>query len=147
MDRYYKNIRNLIEANLVEIKKQELNNNYHTLMTYYNIGKELVQAHGGQTRAKYGDNLIRQYSLKLSGEFGKNYNFSTLKRMRQFYLLFPKGVTLSHQLSWSHIVELLPINIESKRNYYINSIVEHGFSVRQLREYIRSNAYERLIKK
>ena len=67
--------------------------------------------------------------------------------MRQFYLDFPKGATLSHQLSWSHIVELLPINVESKRNYYINSAIEHNFSVRQLRDYIKTNAYERLIKK
>ena len=147
MDKYYKKIRKLIENNLVEVKKNEINSNHHTLITYHNIGKEIIEAQGGKERAKYGDNLIKQYSLKLCEEFGKNYNFSTLKRMRQFSSTFPKGATLSHQLSWSHIVELLPINIESKRNYYINSTIEHNFSVRQLREYMKSNAYERLVKK
>ena len=50
-------------------------------------------------------------------------------------------------MSWSHFKELLPIKEQSKRNYYINSIVEHNFSVRELRDYIKSNAYERLINK
>ena len=50
-------------------------------------------------------------------------------------------------MNWSIIQEIIPIKEESKRNYYINSTIEHNFSVRQLREYIETNAYERLIKK
>ncbi|MCL2355086.1 MAG: PDDEXK nuclease domain-containing protein, partial [Oscillospiraceae bacterium] len=63
------------------------------------------------------------------------------------YLCFQKGGTPSHQLSWSHYYKLLSIKNESKRNYYINSAIEHSFSVRQLVEYIKTNAYERLIEK
>ena len=36
--------------------------------TYYNVGKLLIEAQGGEDRAKYGDGLIKEYSLKLSKE-------------------------------------------------------------------------------
>ena len=121
MDKYYKNIKQLIENNLIEAKKYEISANYHTLITYHNIGKEIVEAQGGK-RAGYGDGLIKEYALNLSSLYGKNYNFSTLKRMRQFYLLFPKGAAMRHQLNWTILKVLLPIKDESKRNCYINSI-------------------------
>ena len=146
MDKHYKNIKNLIENNLVEVKKYEISSNSHTLLTYYNIGKEIVEAQSGETRAKYGEELIKSYSLKLEKEYGKNYSYRSLWKMRQFYLTIPKLPTLSAQLNWSIIQEIIPIKEESKRNYYINSVIEHSFSVRQLREYIKTNAYERLVK-
>ena len=77
-------------------------------------------------------------------EYGKNYSYRSLWKMRQFYLAIPK---LSTQLNWSIIQEILPIKDESKRNYYINSCIEHNFSVRQLREHMKTNAFERLINK
>lgn len=147
LDKYYKNIRQLIENNLVEIRKQELSSSYHILITYYNVGKELINAQGGEVRAKYGNNLIVNYSKKLTKEFGRGYDVSNLKRMRMLYLCFQKGGTPPHQLSWSHYYKLLSIKDESKRNYYINSAIEHNFSVRQLVEYMKSNAYERLVNK
>ncbi|MCX6865299.1 MAG: hypothetical protein NTV46_03590 [Verrucomicrobia bacterium] len=39
-------------------------------------------------------------------------------RIRQFYLAHPKGATLSHLLSWSHIVELLKIEDPLERSFY-----------------------------
>ena len=41
--------------------------------------------------------------------------------MIKFYLEFPdfkKVATLSQQLTWSHFVEILPIQDELKRNFY-----------------------------
>ena len=148
MDKHYENIKVLIENNLVETKKNEIKNNYHTLTTYFNVGKNIVDAQGGETRAKYGDNLIKEYSHKLTEEYGKQYSERTLRNMRQFFLTFKSKqiwLTVSAKLNWSHFESLLPIKNESKRNYYINSTIEHNFSVRQLREYIKTNAYERLI--
>ena len=146
MDKYFKNIRTLIEDNLVEVKKNEVKNNYHALITYHNIGKQLIESQKGN-RAEYGDNLLKKYSIELENEFGNKYNVDNLKWYRQFYLLFQKGDALRHQLTWTHYRMLLPIKNENKRNYYINSIIEHNFSSRQLKEYINSNAFERLMKK
>ncbi len=112
--------------------------------TYYNVGKLLIEAQGGEDRAKYGDGLIKEYSLKLSKEIGKKYNITTLKRMRQFYLIIGKGATLWHQLSWSHYCELLPLKDINEINYYVKITIEQYLSKRQLRERIRNKGYQRL---
>ena len=50
---------------------------------------------------------------------------------------------MSAQLSWSHACELLALNSTNKINYYIY-IIEKNLSVRELRERIKSNEYERI---
>ena len=64
--------------------------------------------------------------------------------MLQFYKLKEKMQTLSAQLSWSHYVELLHIDDPSKINYYIKSTELNNWSVRKLRDKVRSNEYIRL---
>lgn len=145
MDKYYNNIKNLIENNIVETKKQEISINNHTLITYFNVGKLLVQAQGGKKRAKYGDNLIKEYSRKLTQEFGEFYSYRNLWFMRQLFLTFQNVNSLSSQLSWTHYRYILPIKNESKRNYYINLAIENRLSVRQLINEIKNNSFERLI--
>ncbi len=93
--------------------------------------------------AKQELNLIKEYSIKLTKELGKGYTTSELKRMRQFYV-FQKGATVSHQLTWSHYIELLKFNDVNKINYYINISSNQNLSVRELRRRIKSKEYERL---
>ena len=64
--------------------------------------------------------------------------------MRQFYFVLEKGVAMPHQLSWSHILSILPIDDVDKINYYIKIAEEQNLSVRELRKKIKSNEYERL---
>ena len=64
--------------------------------------------------------------------------------MRQFYLLIQKGQTLSDQLTWSHYVELLKFNDVNKINYYIDVSLKNNLSVRELRNRINTDEYERL---
>ena len=54
--------------------------------------------------------------------------------------------TLSAQLSWSHYCELVSFDNINKINYYIELVKSNNLSVRQLRERIKSNEYERLPK-
>ena len=124
---YYRNIKELIEINIVEVKKNEISSNYHTLMTYFNVGKILIEAQGGKKRAKYGTSLIKTYSTKLSKDYGKFYSIKNLELMRQMALILPIANTLYSQLNWSLIKVLLPIKDTSKRNYYLNSCIEHNF--------------------
>ena len=107
----------------------------------------MVEAQGGEERAKYGDGLIKQYSEKLTNEINKGYTISSLKRMRQFYIVIQIGATMSHQLSWSHYVELLPFKDINKIKYYINLVENYNLSIRELREKIKFNEYERLDEK
>ena len=89
--------------------------NEERLKGYHEIGRLLVEAQGGASRAKYGDNLIKKWGEKLAQEYGKNYNYTNLSRYRQFYLIFPNIATVSQKLSWSHYVELIPIKNENQR--------------------------------
>ncbi len=61
--------------------------------------------------------------------------------MRQFFLIFQKGATVSHQLTWSHYCEILSIKEELKRNYYINISVKQKLSYRELRNRIKNKEY------
>ena len=144
---YYVEIESYIKRNEVNKKRRVLEENYDNLNNYWNIGKLLVEAQGGEVRAKYGDELIKKWSVRFTRNYGKGYNNTNLKRFRQFFLLFPKGAPLAHQLSWTNITLLLPIKNENKRNYYINLCIEKNLSKRKLIEEIKSNSYERLINK
>ena len=57
---YFKNIEELIIENEARKRATVLKDNSSTLLTYWNIGKLIVEAQGGKKRAKYGDNLINE---------------------------------------------------------------------------------------
>ena len=120
--------------------------NKKDLETYYNVGKLLVEAQGGEERAKYGNQLIKEYSKKLTEELGKGYSERQLRDTRQFYLLFKneKWRPLVAKLTWSHICKLLPIKDKNKRNYYINECINNNVSKRELQTKIKDKEYERL---
>ena len=141
---YYNEIKNELINNEVYKRVKDYSKNRNELSTYYNVGKILIEAQGGEDRAKYGDGLIKEYSLKLSQEVGKGYSTRNLKNMRKFYLLCEKGQTLSAKLNWSHYVELLSFNDINEINYYINTTEKYNLSVRQLRERIKNKEYQRL---
>ncbi len=144
VNNYYDEIKNELINNEVYKKVKDYSKNRNELSTYYNVGKLLIEAQGGEDRAKYGNGLIKEYSLKLSQEVGKGYSTRNLKNMRKFYLLCEKGQTLSAKLNWSHYVELLSLNDINEINYYINTTEKYNLSVRQLRERIKNKEYQRL---
>ena len=141
---YYELIKTELINNEVYSKVKDYSKNKHDLETRYNVGKLLIEAQGGETRAKYGENLIKEYAIKLVKEVNKKYDYKTLLRIRQFYLLFSNVATLSRKLTWSHYVELIPLNNINIINYYIRLVETQNLSVRKLRERIKSNEYERL---
>ena len=71
---YYNEIKNELINNEVYKKVKDYSKNRNELSTYYNVGKLLIEAQGGEDRAKYGDGLIKGYSLKVAQEVGKKYN-------------------------------------------------------------------------
>ena len=141
---YYNEIKNKLIDNEVYKRVKDYSKNRNDLSTYYEVGKLLIEAQGGEDRAKYGDALIKEYSERLKYDINIKYNFTTLKRMRQFYLMIEKGATLWHQLSWSHYRELLPIKNIDEVNYYTFITKKYNLSVRELRERIKNKEYQRL---
>ena len=141
---YYNEIKNKLIDNKVYKKVKDYSKNRNDLSTYYEVGKLLIKAQGGEERAKYGDNLIKEYSERLFNDTGRKYDITALKRIRQFYLVVEKGVPLAHQLTWSHYCELLPLKDINEINYYVKITIEQCLSKRQLRERIRNKEYQRL---
>ena len=59
------------------------------MANYYNVGRLITEAQGGLTRAKYGENLIKEYFAKLTIDLNdKKYGYKNLMNMRKFYILF-----------------------------------------------------------
>lgn len=112
---------------------------------YWHIGKLIVEAQGGEAKAKYGDGLIDDLSAKLTKEFGRGFKRSNLRDMRQFYLTFPIYQTLSGKLSWSHYLTLMRVANPKARGYYAESAAGESWSVRQLERQIATQYYERLL--
>ena len=104
----------------------------------------MVEAQGGEERAKYGNKLIKEYSLKLTDELGKGYSRRSLFLMRKFYLIFRKVQALPALLSWSHCIELLKLDNYNEINYYIHITELYNLSYRDLSKRIKSNEYERI---
>jgi len=138
---YYDEIKEQIINNEITRKIKDYSKNKSDLNTYYNVGKLLAEA-----GKHYGEGIIKEYSIKLTSDLGKKYTSRTLRRFRQFYNLCveAKWSTLSTKLSWSHYAELIVINNFNAINYYITICECDNLSVRQLREKIKNNEYERL---
>ena len=140
MNFYYEIKKELID-NEINKKVKDYSKNKYELEKYYNVGKLLYDA-----GKHYGEGIIKEYSRKLTIEFGKNYSIRLLYRMLKFYrfVSVEKMPTLSAKLSWSHYDEILRFDDINKINYYIKIIEEQNLSVRKLREKIKSKEYERL---
>lgn len=118
--------------------------NTEMLSLYWNIGKIIMDIQQGNERASYGDAVLEKLSKKLTNEFGKGFSARNLERMRKFYICFPISTTVLTKLSWSHYLELIKIEEESKRQFYMNECVNCRWSVRQLQRQKASLLYERL---
>ena len=136
---YYNEIKTELINNEITKRVKDYSKNRSDLNTYYNVGKLLSEA-----GKHYGEGIIKEYSKRLTNEFETKFGITLLKRIRQFYIVIEKGATMSHQLSWSHYCELLPVNSIDKINYYIKITKEQNLSIRELRAKIKNNEYERL---
>ena len=135
---YYNEIKNELINNEINRKVKNYSINKSDLVTYYNVGKLLLDA-GNQ----YGEGIIKEYSLKLTEELGSGYSQRNLRNMRQFYKVSQKWQTLSAKLSWSHYCEILWFD-DKKFQYYVKIAELNNLSIRKLRDRIKSKEYERL---
>ena len=109
------------------------------IKTYLEIGKLL-----SGIDYKYGKNVIKEYSKRLTNKFGKKYTASLLYKIKQFYSIIEKVPTLSGKLTWSHWYEMLSFDDINKITYYVNQCEVYNLDVRELRNKIKSKEYERL---
>ena len=141
---YYKEIKDILIKNETYKRVKDYSKNRNELNSYYEVGKILVEAQGGEDRAKYGNKLIKTYSERLTKEIGKGYDERNLRYMRMFYIKFQNWNALRSNLSWSHYRVLLPLKSMNEINYYIMISEKENLSYRKLEERIKSNEYERI---
>lgn len=85
------------------------------IKTYLDIGKLL-----NEIDIKYGKSIVKEFSKRLTEQFGKKYTTSLLYKIKQFYNIIEKVPTLSGKLTWSHWYEMLPFDDINKITYYVN---------------------------
>ncbi len=81
---YYEEIEHIIIKNEINKKARILEDNSDTLNNYWNIGRLIVEAQGGELRAKYGNSLIKEWTSKFTEIYGNGYgyDYTNLSRFR-----------------------------------------------------------------
>ena len=113
---------------------------------YWTVGQRLNSEQLGGERASYGAQLLDQLGQQLSQEFGRGFETRNLRRMLRFAQAFPDAEivsTLSTQLSWSHLVAIVPLKTAQARQFYAAQAAHEAWSVRELTRQIERKAFER----
>ena len=141
-EKIYKNIRETIVETQNKIVRTV---NSAIVDAYWRIGEQIYKECGESERAEYGKQVLKYLSEKLIPEFGKGFSVRSLRRMKQFYIMFPKRSALRTELSWSHYRALLTVDNPKARAFYEKECAECAWSTRQLERQIYSFFYERLL--
>jgi len=133
---------------LIEKSKQQVAVavNATITMLYWNIGKKINDEILKELRAEYGKQIVATLSHQLILEYGGSFSEKNLRRMMQFANVFPEKeivVSLIRQLSWTHLLAVIPMEDPLKRMFYIEICKIEKWSVRTFRERINSMLYER----
>jgi len=133
---------------LIEQSKQEIAVSVNATMSmlYWQIGKRVKTEILQNARAGYGEQIVQSLAAQLELEYGKGFSKRNLFNMMQFAEVFPDEkivVSLIRQLSWTHILAIIPIEDSLKREFYIEMCKLEKWSVRVFRERIQSLLYER----
>ncbi|MDR2707802.1 MAG: PDDEXK nuclease domain-containing protein [Nitrososphaerota archaeon] len=138
----YQNIREIILTARCGIKKAV---DFSMVQAYWQIGKQIMEAQGGENRAEYGAPLLKFLSERLTVESGVSFDETNLRKMRQFYSVFQIRDTLCPELSWSHYRRIMRIPSASEREFYIKECAACNWSVRQLERQINTLYHKRLL--
>ncbi len=112
------------------------------VQTYWQIGERIVREElQHNDKAEYGEYLIERLAKDL--HFSKRVMYDIVR----FYRAYPIVQTVSAQLGWSHLTELIKISLREEREFYEQQIIQNGWSVRILRSEMSKNLYQKIIKK
>ena len=120
--------------------------NAHASMTFWNVGKYIIDDMEYRTYSAYGKKILATLSQRLTARYGRGYTYSALTRMMKVARLYSDSemfAMLSQTLSWSHFLELITIEDETKRLFYQQMSIGDHWSVQQLRDKQDEMAYER----
>jgi predicted nuclease of restriction endonuclease-like (RecB) superfamily len=115
------------------------------VVLYWNVGSLINDDILNNTRAEYGEQILSHLAKELTLLYGNGFDRPNLSRMVKFSKLYSQEicVTLSQQLSWSHIIRLIAIEVDLKRDFYAEMCRLERWSVRVLRQKIDNMLFER----
>ena len=137
------------------------------LLTFYSLGKWIVdEQQQGESRAKYGQQVISKLSDALMKQFGKGFSEDTLKNARKFYMTYKDRISETvfslfaiqksetvfsffadeppFTLPWSHYTLLMRIKDDNERRFYEIEATQGAWGIRLLQRQYNSSLYERL---
>ncbi len=137
------------------------------LMTFYSIGRWIVEEQQqGESRAKYGQQVIKKLSEALTKQYGRGFSTDTLENARRFFLTYQDRISetlfrkfaveksetvfsifekeMPFTLPWSHYLQLMRIKDENERKFYEIEAANEAWGIRTLQRQYNSSLYERL---
>jgi predicted nuclease of restriction endonuclease-like (RecB) superfamily len=120
--------------------------NAELTLLYWGIGSRINLNVLAGERASYGKQILAGLAETLTFEFGKGWTEQNLRHCMQLASVFPDReilYSLSRELSWTHLRNLIYVAEPLKREFYIEIAKVERWSVRQLQERIKSMLFER----
>lgn len=137
------------------------------LMTFYSLGRWIVEEQQqGESRAKYGKQVIKRLSETLTEQYGRGFSVDTLENARRFFLTYQDRISETvfrkfaveksetvfsffekkapFTLPWSHYLQLMRIKDEKERKFYEIEATNEAWGIRTLQRQYNSSLYERL---
>lgn len=117
------------------------------LKTYWEIGRLIIEdEQNGENRAAYGKAVLKNLASRLTLEFGKGFDESNLRNMRNFFLAFEIWDAVRPELSWTHYRIISRVENQSFRSQLITHAIEGNWNSRTLQRNIDSQYLGRLLK-
>lgn len=139
---FYNDIKEVLEQ---ARKRVYRNIQSEMVMAYWRIGKMIAEKQNGESRANYGEGLIKELSIQMTNDYGNGYSERSLRNMRQFYMFFQIRSAVRSELSWTHYKLLLRVEDKSARNFYLKEAINNTWSTRQLEREINTFSYQRYL--
>lgn len=117
-----------------------------TVLLFWRIGQRVNHDILNHQRAEYGQKIVPTLAAALSARYGRSFEARNLRRMMQFAEQFPDFEIVSPlatQLSWSHVIEVLPLKTPEARLFYLREAAGRQLGKRALRALIARKAFER----
>ena len=133
---------------LIESSKKRVNRtvNGDLNLLFWHIGKRFNEEILQNNRAEYGKKVVPKIAEKLTAKYGRNFEQKNLRRMMQFANVIKEYEIVepvARQLTWSHILLLIPLKENNAQLFYANRAIEENWSKRELRKQIELKAFER----
>ena len=142
-DALFKDISTLIEQSRRRIYAHASGT---TVLLFWQIGRRINSDVLENKRADYGRKIVSTLATQLMGKYGRSFEARNMRRMMQFAEQFADieiVSPLATQLSWAHIIEILPLKSVDAKLFYLNQAARGYMGKRELRKQISRKAYER----